>query len=262
MSRRTGLFLLALALALFGTGAVFVYVSRVDARALADQKPTEVLVATGTIEAGLTLEEAVGEQLVERKALASNSVPGGALRKMSEAQGRVAASTIFPGEVLLAAKFVEPQAVGALDIPGDRMAVSVELEDPQRVAGFVLPGSEVAIFDTYEVDDVDVNGQVEPGAPNSADAGVQGTKVEEATRMLLPRVPVIAVGQTGQRRSVTRDNQDEEPVATTVLTVAVTKDDAERLVHGTQTGRLYFALLTKNSATGPTDGVDNSTLFN
>lgn len=261
MARRTGLFLLALALALFGTGAVFVYVSRVDARAIADQQPVEVLVATGTIEAGMSLEEAVAADLLERKALASNSVPAGALSKTSQAQGRVTVSTIYPGEILLSPKLVEPQAVGGLDIPADLMAVSVELEDPQRVAGFVLPGSEVAIFDTYEVESVNVNAQVTSTTPNSADVAAHGTKVDEATRMLLPRVPVIAVGQTGQRKTAQASATDEEPVATTVLTVAVKKEDAERLVHAAQTGRLYFALLTKNSATGPTAGVDNSTLF-
>ena len=262
MARRTGLFLLALALALFGTGAVFVYVSRVDARAVADLKPVEVLVATGTIQAGTSVQAAVDQKLIERKALASQSVPPGALRKTAEVKDRVAASVIYPGEVLLAPKFVEPEVVGALAIPEGLMAVSVELEDPQRVAGFVLPGAEVAIFDTYEVDSVDVNAQVTASSPTEADVAVQGTKVDEATRMLLPRVSVIAVGQTGQRKVAKTEDSTEEPVATTVLTVAVKKEDAERLVHGAQTGRLYFALLTKNSATGPTDGVDNSTLFN
>ena len=35
-----------------------------------------------------------------------------------------------------------------LVIPDDKMAVSVELTDFERVAGFVNPGSEVAIFGT------------------------------------------------------------------------------------------------------------------
>ncbi len=256
MARRTGLFLLALALALFGTGAVFVYVSRVDARAVAQQQPVEVLVATGTIAAGTSAEEAEKAQLFETKALASSSVPAGALRTSAKIKGRMAASPIYEGEVLLAAKFVEPQAVGVLDIPEDRMAVSVELADPQRVAGFVLPGSEVAIFDTFPVETT-ASGA---GGGGTGSEAAQDATVSEATRMLLPRVPVIAVGQTAQRPAP-EGGENAEPVATTVLTVAVRTEDAERLVHAAQTGRLYFALLTKNSATGPTAGVDNSTLF-
>ena len=37
---------------------------------------------------------------------------------------------------------------GALPIPSGKVAMSVQLGDPQRVAGFVKPGSEIAVFVT------------------------------------------------------------------------------------------------------------------
>ena len=61
--------------------------------------------------------------------------------------GTVSLGTIYPGEQIISAKWGQSAAVGsALQIPDTNMAASVNLTDPARVAGFVNPGSEVAIF--------------------------------------------------------------------------------------------------------------------
>jgi pilus assembly protein CpaB len=46
-----------------------------------------------------------------------------------------------------------------------------------------------------------------------------------------------------------------------VVTVAVTQNDAEKLIHGAQTGILYFALLTDSSDVKPGAGINGNTLF-
>jgi pilus assembly protein CpaB len=82
------------------------------------------------------------------------------------------------------------------------------------------------------------------------------------TRMLLPRTSVIAVGPATLRAEAAETKDAKKEVITTaVLTVAVTQEDAERLVHSTQTGELYFGLLSSTSQTGPGTGVSNTTLF-
>ena len=153
MNRRFALFAVEFLVALAGTGAVFVYVSQVDARAVAGQQPVSVLVATKRIPAGTTAESLATQDMVTTKLLASNSVPGQALSDVKGLEKQMAVSDIFPGEILLAAKFAAKAAPnsGALTIPEGKLAISVSLADPRGVLGFVTPGAEVAVFDTFNV---------------------------------------------------------------------------------------------------------------
>jgi pilus assembly protein CpaB len=90
-----------------------------------------------------------------------------------------------------------------------------------------------------------------------------------ATRVLLPRIEVIAVGERGTNGAATSVTAGAAAAtaavtkggATVLITVAVTQQEAERLVHGTQTGKLYLALLDDTAKIAPGPGVDNNTLF-
>jgi len=250
MARRAVLFILALVLALVGTGAVLAYVRQVDKRAVADRAPVVVLVAKDTIPAGMTAQQATDKGLLESKELPGNAVPADSLDSIKAISEQVAISDIYQGEVLLRPKFSAQQVTGALTIPTGKMAVSVQLGDPQRVGGFVLPGAEVAIFNTFEV---------EQAANKSNKPGQLEVTVDATTRLLLPRIPVIAVGPSTLRSASGKDDKEQIPV--TILTVAVTQSEGEKLVHAAQTGELYFALLNGQSKTGPSDGVNNFTLF-
>lgn len=258
MARRILLFLVAVAVALFGTGSVLTYASQANSRAMADQAPVQVLVATGLVPAGMTAEDAQGKKLLALESIPSKVVPQGALTDLTSVAGQVTAQDVHPGEVIIRPRFVSQQVAGSIQIPGSGMAMSVQVQDPQRVGGFVLPGSEVAIFDTYEVE--------------AATGNVGKPVVDSATRMLLNRVKVIAVGPTalstvgGQAPKKEDDAAaaaaapSQDPAA--VLTLAVDAAQAVKLAHAAQTGRLYFALLSGTSKTGGTPAVDNSTLFN
>jgi pilus assembly protein CpaB len=255
MARRIILLAIAVAVALFGAGAVLTYASSADSRALASQAPVQVLVATALIPAGTTAEQA--EELVELTDVPKRIVPTAALKTLAPVAGQVLEQDVQAGEIIGKGRFVSEQVAGSLQIPGESMAMSVQVQDPQRVGGYVLPGSEVAIFDTFQVE--------------KANPGPVGEPVVDArTRLLLPRVKVIAVGPTafstvgGQRPADEQGSAapagTEDPAA--VLTLAVDADQAVRLAHAANTGRLYFALLSKTSLTGDTPAVDNRTLFN
>ena len=55
---------------------------------------------------------------------------------MTSVTGLVATGTIFPGEQLIADRFGNAGSAQTLVIPDDKFAMSVELTDPERVAGF------------------------------------------------------------------------------------------------------------------------------
>jgi pilus assembly protein CpaB len=259
MSRRIGLLAVALVVAMLGTFAVFSYVSRVEAKTLSGAEPVDVLVASERLLAGTAGKAVAASQLVQLVPMPRKSVPEGALTSLEGVATQTLVSDVFAGEVLLRAKFADQTArTGDLVIPKDKIALSVELGDPQRVAGFVVPGSEVAIFVTV----TDAAG-TRP-ADEAAPAGAAPAETEESlTRLLLPRTSVIAVGPSTLRPvdPATAEAPDEDAVAKAILTVAVTQEEAERLVHATQGGTLYLGLLSTTSKTGPAAGITNSNLF-
>ncbi len=259
MSRRFGLLAVAFVVAMLGTFAVFSYVSKVEAKTLDGAQPVDVLVASEQLLAGTSGKALATSKLVQLVPMPRKSVPEGALTALDTVGTQTLVSDVFAGEVLLRAKFADQTArTGNLIIPKDKIAMSVELGDPQRVAGFVVPGSEVAIFVTIEKGSDEAQGPSDPAAPAATDDSSDDT----VTRLLLPRTSVIAVGPSTLRPTESAEPADEEAVAKAVLTVAVTQAEAERLVHATQGGSLYMGLLSATSQTAPAlGGITNSTLF-
>lgn len=247
MKRRVGLLMAALIVAIFGTSAVYAYVNRVQAKSVDASSPVNVIVAAAEIPAGTTGAVVVQNKLAKITTMPQRNVPAGALTDMSAVAGKQLASIVYPGEVLLAAKFTDRSQArtGALAIPDNRIAVSAQFSDPQRVAGFVVPGSQVAVLDTAADN---------TGSGPNAQAGPLHTGV------ILPRVEVIAVGP-----SVLEPNggtgTGQQQTDTTILTLALTQIQAEKLVLAQQSGKLYLALLSDKSAINTGTGVTDAQLY-
>jgi pilus assembly protein CpaB len=234
MGRRTILLVVALLVAALGTGLVFAYVSRVDDRAIADQKPTEVLVVKKAVSQGTSVADAEKAGSFEIQKVAAASVAPGALSDLAPVRELFALSPLFPGEQVLQAKFGSAAATTGLAIPKGQIAMSIQLTDPARVAGFVEPGSDVIIFATGSVD------------PQN------GTKPFDTAFTLLPRVTVLAVGPTTvARANDTTGTTNKEALPRTIITLAVTQLQAQRILLADFKGDLSFGLLTKDSGTKP-----------
>ena len=115
------------------------------------------------------------------------------------------------------------------------------LSDTGRVAGFVVPGDEVAIF---------LNGNIGGG-----NTGV---------RLLLPRVQVIAIGSTTVISTTTTNPggaQTTEQLPRTLFTLAVDQNNAEKIMLAATTGELSFGYLNEKSEVKPGPGTTTDTLF-
>jgi pilus assembly protein CpaB len=265
----------AVLLAVLGTVAVYGYVHKADERAVAGQQPVEVYVAKADVPAGTSLKDAVDQGLIEKELVASKGVPGSPLSAVTPTtESLVATSEISPGELVLADRFgTQTVSTTGLAIPSGMMAVSVKLEDPARVGDFLTVGSEIAIFDTFNVQTAD-RSDVTPAGDHIQDFFPK----TRATRVLLPKVKVIAVGATTSSASTSSSSSSggkgtqnvglastssgSGPAQTDVLiTVAVDQHQAAKLVQGIQTGTLYFALLTDSSEVTPGSGVTDRNLF-
>lgn len=231
MGRRTVLLIAALVVAALGAALVWMYANRADERAQADAAPVEVLVATAGISAGTSGSAISQAGTAELRTLPAASVPAGALSDLTPVADLVTLGSVFPGQVLLQPMFGNVQeASGGLTLPPGTMAVAVQLGDPQRVAGFVQPGSEVAIFSTSEAEE----------------GGSQ-------TDLLLERVPVVAVGPTSVSTTTTtaESGSNTEEIPTAILTLAVDQEQAQKVILATSVAPMYFALLDKESKVDP-----------
>jgi pilus assembly protein CpaB len=229
MGRRTILLVAAILVAALGTVLVWMYANRAEDAALAGQQPVEVLVATSDIPAGTTGAEIAQSGLSELRQLPAASVPPGALSDLTPVASQRITATVFTGQVLIGSMFgSQVQPGGGLSLPRGTMAVSVSLGDPQRVAGFVSPGSQVAVFLTAQ----------NVGGENGAQ-----------TVLLLPRVPVVAVGPQTVSSGTSSGGQanNAEQIPSAILTLALTQVQAQRLIQAQATGQLYLGLLDDDS---------------
>ncbi|MGB0099244.1 MAG: Flp pilus assembly protein CpaB [Nocardioides sp.] len=236
MARRSLLLLVAFAIAAIGATMLVVYVQGVDARATEGQERVAVLTATELIEPGESVEDALAAGKLDKREVARADLSDDALTSVGAVDGLVAIGTVYPGQQLIAQQFGEPGSQQVLGIPGERMAISVELTDPERVAGFVSPGSWVAIF---------VSGEPELYLEDGSTR-----QLPPLTRILLPKVQVLGVGATTiVPRTTTDDDGSEttEQVPQTILTIAVNQREAEEVIYGARNGDLTFALRTDKS---------------
>jgi len=235
MARRSVLLLVAVLIALVGTAMIVLYVQGIDERATEGQELVEVLTATEVIEAGESVVAAQEAGKFEQSQVRREDMVDGALSSTTSIDELVATGTVFPGEQIIAKRFGTMGNANTLLIPEDKLAVSVELTDPARVAGFVNPGSEVAIF-------VSAN-------PVRTTPDGQEQTLPAYTGLLLAKVQVIGVGATSVSARTTDEEgaQTVEEVAKTILTLAVDQEEAEKVIYASRNGELAFALLNEES---------------
>ena len=242
MGRRTILLLVAALIALAGSGMVFLYVQGAENRAKEEQEPVSVLKAVGEIEPGETLADAQAGGKIELLDVPLEQKLDGAMASIGENGSLVALTRIFPNEQITASKFGTPGEQDNLTVPPGKFSISLNLTDTGRVAGFVNPGSDVAIFVT----------------------GPLGPNGEDITRLVLERVQVIAVAQTTMTTSTTTSEsgaQTTESLPRTLFTLAVDQAQAERAILAAKVGELSFGLLDEKSKVKPGRGVTVQNLF-
>ncbi len=253
----------AVALALVGCVAVAVYAKGADTRALRGQQAVRVLVAHAKIPAGTTGQQIRDGHLADVVTVPAATAPADALSAVDDDLLTLAVTADQqPRQLLLRGGFGTPAAnSGGLTIPDGQLALSVSMRVPAQVAGYVQPGSEVTVFDTFNV--------AEGHAPAPVPAGdglASNHAYDQATRLLLPKVKVLAVGartteKAGGAALTSGSGTSGGDAQTVLITVAVSQDQAQRLVHATQTGVLYLALLGTGTDPKPDAGTDNYSLF-
>ena len=242
MDRRRILLVVAVLVAALGSALVFLYTKGADTRAEKKFDTVEVLEATAVINPGEKFEDAQTAGKLALKPVAQDALLDGYQTTTDSLTGSVSLGTIYPGEQIISAKWGTTAAVqSSLQIPDDSMAASVNLTDPARVAGFVNPGSEVAVFWT----------------------GTSATG-QTMTKILLTRVTVLGVGSTTPVSTTTTDQSGAsttEQLPRTLLTLSLTQAQTQKVLLGASTGELAFGLLTESSQVADAPETTADTLF-
>jgi pilus assembly protein CpaB len=226
-------------IAAIGTALVFAYVKKADDRAIADQQPVTVLIAKTAIAPGTRVIDAATAGAFQTKELPQSAVAPGALSTVDPIKNQVALGTIFAGQQLLTGMFGATAAAdSSIAIPPGQLAVSFSFGDPQRVAGFLQPGSNVVVF------------------LSSALAGGK-----QSTRVLMPKVTILAIGPTTITPPANPAQANPEAQPRAMLTLAVTQAQAERLIFASTQGAMYLGLLNDKSQIRPGSGVTAQNVF-
>lgn len=201
--------------------------------------------------------------------------------------GKLAAGPISQNQILTARQWVDPtvEIIPLRDyLEGDAQAITISPGAIQGVNGFVEPGDRINAIITLDIEfGLTALAEQEPdfGIP------VEPTGDEEApedqvtvryTRYVLQGLEVLAVGQdvvadpnaaptvdVGAEGEAPAEGEGEvqegQTQNSTVFTLRVSPEQAERLVFAQDAGSLYFTLVAEDFVEVATKGVTIETLF-
>lgn len=246
MKRRAIALLLAVLLAALGTAGVVVYVQGADARAIAGQRAVTVLVASAAIPVGTQAGQAQRAGLLRQERWPAATVPADALRAIAPSQAslvfaaQVEAGQLVPRQLLTTAASTS----GGLPVPAGLTAVTIALCAPEAVAGYVHPGSKVALYQT-SVKTGTLSAQPACDLPHQQQAGAV-SEVVLAEALVLAVTPGPALSPGGSRSSSTvapASGSSSSAQSSLLLTLAVSQADAPSVIALSEAGLPYLTLL-------------------
>jgi pilus assembly protein CpaB len=211
MNRNRLLFIGVIALALGLLASLTVY-DNLKAKSHPQVAGIEVLVAAKDIPVG----DRVKLDAIRTATFPVGLVPANAARQKSEVLERGVVSPIYAGEWILKNKLAPEKGGAGLPslIPAGMRAVSVRVNDVVAVAGFVQPDTRVDVILT----------------------GNPGGGGEQRTTTVLKNIRVLAAGQKME------GNAAGEAENASVITLAVSPDDAQKLTLASTQGKIQLSL--------------------
>lgn len=243
---------LSIALAAIGTIVLVGYVQSAHDKAGAAEPMVEVLVVTAEIPRGTKASDLEGK--VEVVDVPEDAKLAGAVSSARGLAGKVAATTLLPGEQVLAARFQAPEVLGREGVPEGLLEVTVQLSAARALGGELRPGDTVAVISSFEPFEVEMSGL--PG-------GAEAPKTPNTSHVILHKVLVTNV----QSADAVKDTEDEEdgeaagdeerkieqvPTNELFVTLALDATDVQRVVFTAEFGTLWLSA-------EPTDAPDEET---
>jgi len=221
MGRRTLLIIASVLVAAAGTAMIWLYVQGADSRARGKwQNLVTVLVATEPIPVGADRDVVTRSSTPVQ--VPRDLVPENPVAKTDDLKSRTTTMPVLKGQFIVAGQFASGNMPSG--VPDGKMAAAFSMDDPNRVASLLRPGSQVAVYAV------------------TADKG--GRHVTN----LLPSVTVLAVGTATELRNADGAAPKvgtQSGVSTALVTLEVDGPTAAKLI--AYSDSLYFTLLGKGT---------------
>ena len=247
MRQRAIILVVALLLGISAAYMVSIYANQAKEAAFERTKTVEVLVATGTLPIGATLDGLRARSLVETKKVPQEFVAKNAIGPAKKLDDEVLAVSLEVGEQLTTSKFKVPTDAGlAFVMPDDMVAVAIPINNMKAAGNLVKIGDNVNVVGT---------------AKNEED--------KVFTKTILQNVEVLAVNSElenqeksgGVSRSGAASGSNDDRAGRTV-TLALSQADAEKLIFMQEEGRIWLTLMPSSKAKDvSTDGQTRETVF-
>jgi Flp pilus assembly protein CpaB len=229
LSTRRGTVVVAAVCTLVAAGVLVYAASRYRQSVDSSGGVRTVLVAGATIVKGTSGDTIASQQLFHAQSVAAKQVSAGAIADTALLHGKVAAADISPGQQLTLGDFTSGGGYVSQLAPDERV-ISVPLDASHGLAGVAQAGDRVDVYADWNFD---VNGS---GGGNASGG---------ALRLLVPNVPVLAVGQNSGSGGLGGGGATSQQ-ADVVLKVKAS--DAGAVALASDFGKIWLVLRGSNAA--------------
>ena len=297
MGRRAIVLLVALILAGLAAWAVWNFMQGLQDEADANQEITNVFragqggIAEGQEGAILITDFNNNGALIVEGTDEFEDTPPDAIQSEAELRevltGKVAAGPISEGSILTRAQWTEVSVEViplSEQIASGNQAITISTGNVQGVNGFIEAGDRINMIITLDIefDLIPIEGAPtlpppDTGDPTAPDEEEPETVTVTYTRYVLQGLNVLAAGrevrpeegedQTGQVDAAPAADAEGEDAAaedqgnSTIFTLEVTPDQAERIVFAFENGSIWLTLVPEDFVEVETDGVTIDNLF-
>jgi pilus assembly protein CpaB len=271
MRLRVILIIVAIIIAGVAVFGVIAYISNIKQTAEKEVEKIEVLVAVQNIPKDTFVDDLVLSKSVELQAIPRKYIADGVLTTLDDFKGFVTMAPISKGEQITSTKFVKPEQVGlAFNIPGDMVAISIPVDEVIGVSNLISIGDMVNVIATFKPEEKQAEtatttaatvetATVETQAVEAGEEEILTEIKEPITKTLLWNVKVLYLGtreitveEQKAKDSKILSNQaakEENAIIINTVTLAVSPEDAEKLVFSEEMGLVWLALV-------PSEGVE------
>ncbi len=189
-------------------------------------------VATADLTVGTVWEDLAGS--IVRRQVPASLRPAQAITSEEQAKGKTLVRSMSKGEILTMVQF---NATGAesLEIPTGMRALTISLPAPQGVGDYIQPGSKADIYGTFK--------------------GLPGAALQDATltKLLLSDITVLA-NRRALSAKAQADGEAADDSGDILLTLAVTIDQAEKIIFAKENGAVWLTLMNSGEPAGAGTG--------
>jgi len=210
--------LIALIMAVLSTFLVYVYIRNATTKPEA-RRYVYVYVASDT----LPPKHKISEKDIKQVKVTPEYVNSNAIQNKADIIGKSLKDRIIEGEQILRDRLVEENnLLMAFNIPEGKRAVSIDVTEQTEVANHIRPGDFVDVIATFQKEEMDDKEK------KYIILGVTSTVIQNAQILAL-----------GQEQVVGEEKMKELPKT---VTLAVTPQEAEKLVFSSEFGTIRLAL--------------------